>query len=82
MTEAGIKALAEEFYAIKGSISKKMNLATMSTDRSASGLLTSMTRVCDEAGLDCPHFNSPDEKGLMIYVLSPDKPPEFSYKAP
>jgi hypothetical protein len=52
----------------------------MGTDPSAGALLNSIGRACDQAGVDCPlsniHPNSPDEKGLMIYVLSPDKLPE------
>jgi hypothetical protein len=84
LTEAGLNALTDELYAIKDSVSKKINLASMSTDGSSSALMSSITRVCDAAGLECPHSylhpNSPNEKGLMIYVLSPDKPPESATK--
>lgn len=84
LTEAGVTALAGELYAIRDAISKRVDVAHMSTDPSAGALLDNIGRACDQAGVDCPlsnlHPNSPNEKGLMIYVLSPDKPPEAATK--
>jgi hypothetical protein len=79
LTEDGVKALAGELYKIRDALAKRIDLARMSTDGSAGGFSGNFVRACDQAGVDCPignlHPNSPDEKGLMIYVADPDKPP-------
>jgi hypothetical protein len=51
----------------------------MGTEGTATPFIGNFGRACDRAGVDCPvnniHPNSPDERGFMIYVGDPDKPP-------
>jgi len=79
LTEAGVTALADELYKIRDALGKKAELDRMSTEGTAAGFIGNFGRACDRAGVDCPvgtfHPNSPDEKGLMIYVVDPNKPP-------
>jgi hypothetical protein len=84
LTEGGVIAFANELYAIRDAISKRVDVGRMGTDGSAGGLVSNIGRACDRAGIECPvanfHPNTPDERGIMIYVLSPDKPPEPATK--
>jgi hypothetical protein len=85
LTDAGVDAFGTELYAIRDAISKRIDLGMMSTDPGPAGnLLRGIRQACDQASVECPlttiHPNSPDERGLMIYVLSPDKPSEAATK--
>jgi hypothetical protein len=79
LTEAGVTALADELYKIRDALGKRIELDRMSTEGTAGAFIGNFGRACDRAGVDCPvgnvHPNSPDEKGLMIYVEDPNKPP-------
>lgn len=78
-TEAGVAALANELYKAKDALGRRIDLDRMSTDSSSGPLISNFARACDQAGIDCPyvsvHPNSPDEKGLLIYVADANKPP-------
>jgi hypothetical protein len=80
LTEAGVGALADELYKVRDAIGKRVELDRLVTDGTAGGFISNFARACDQAGVECPfsnvHPNSPDEKGLMIYVKDPSKPPE------
>jgi hypothetical protein len=80
LTEAGVNALADELYKVRDALGRKVELDRMNTDGSAGGFISNFVRACDRAAVDCPipsvHPNSPDEKGLMIYVSDVNKPPE------
>jgi hypothetical protein len=80
LSEVGIGALADELYKVRDALGKRIELDRMSTDGSAGGFISNFSRACDRAGVDCPigsvHPNSPDEKGLLIYVGDVNKPPE------
>jgi hypothetical protein len=80
LTESGVSALADELYKARDILGKRVELDRMSTDGSAGGFIGNFGRACDRAGVDCPignvHPNSPDEKGIMIYVIDPSRPPE------
>jgi hypothetical protein len=54
LSDAGITAFANELYAIRDAISKRVELGHMSTDSSAGALLNSIGRACDQAGVECP----------------------------
>jgi hypothetical protein len=79
LTGSGITALADELYKVRGTL-KTIQLDRMQTDGTANPFIDSFERSCDQAGINCPvvdvHPNSPDERGLMIYVADPSKPPE------
>jgi hypothetical protein len=80
LTEAGVNALADELYKARDAFGKRIELDRMSTDGTAGGFVSNFVRACDRAGVDCSvanvHPNSPDEKGLMVYVSDVNKPPE------
>jgi hypothetical protein len=84
LTEAGVIALANEFYKIRDSISRRIELGRMPTDPTAGALIGNLGRACDQAAIDCPvagiHPNSPSERGIMIYVADPSNPPEAAKK--
>jgi len=79
LTEAGVRALTDDLYKHKDSF-KRIDVERLSTDPSPTGLLTSLSQACDRAGVDCSfgtgHLNSPDDRGIMIYVNDPKNPPE------
>jgi hypothetical protein len=79
LTDAGITALTDELYKSRDALGRTIELNRMSTDGSAGGFISNFGRACDQAGIECPvasvHPNSPDEKGIMIYVADPNKPP-------
>jgi hypothetical protein len=79
LTEAGVTALADELFKIRDALGKRVELDRMSTEGTAGPFIGNFGRACDRAGVDCPvgniHPNSPDERGLMIYVENPNKPP-------
>jgi hypothetical protein len=79
LTEAGVTALADELYKIRDALGHRIELDRMSTEGTAAGFISNFGRACDRAGVECPvgtfHPNAPDEKGLMIYVVDPNKPP-------
>jgi hypothetical protein len=79
LTPAGVTALADELFKARDALGKRIELDRMATDSTAGSLLDGFTRACDQAGVDCPvnnvHPNTPDEKGLLIYVADPHKPP-------
>jgi hypothetical protein len=80
LTEAGVSALADELYKVRDALGKRVELDKMGTEGSSGGFVSNFGRACDRAGVDCPianvHPNSPDEKGLMIYISDLNKPPE------
>jgi hypothetical protein len=80
LTEPGVIALADELYKVRDALGKRVELDRLGTDGSAGGFISNFGRACDRAGVECPggnvHPNSPNEKGLMIYVNDPSKPPE------
>lgn len=80
LTEAGIGALAEELYKVRSGLTGRIEVDRMSTDGTSGGFISNFSRACDKAGIECPvanvHPNSPDEKGLMIYISDINKPPE------
>jgi hypothetical protein len=80
LTEEGVSALADELYKVRDALGKRVELDKLGTDGSAGGFVSNFGRACDRAGVECPngnvHPNSPNEKGLMIYVSDPSKPPE------
>jgi hypothetical protein len=80
LTEAGVTALADELFKSRDAIGKHVELNRMSTEGTGGPFISNFSRACDRAGIDCPmgsvHPNSPDEKGLMIYVSDVNKPPE------
>lgn len=84
LTESGVTALANELYKIKDAVSKRIDLNRMATDPTAGGLINNLIRACDQGAIDCPvgnvHPNSPTERGIMIYVADPDKPPDGATK--
>jgi hypothetical protein len=79
LTEAGVTALADELYKVRDALERAVELNRMGTEGTATPFIGSFGRACDRAGVDCPvrniHPNSPDEKGLMIYLAEPNKPP-------
>jgi hypothetical protein len=79
LTEAGVTALPDELYKKRDALGKRVELGRMGTEGTAAPFISNFGRACDRAGMDCPvgniHPNSPDEKGLMIYVEDTDKPP-------
>src|ERR1700719_1758983 len=79
LAEAGVTALADELYKARDTLEKRVELDRMNTEGTAGPFIGNFGRACDRAGVDCPvgnvHPNSPDEKGLMIYVGDPNKPP-------
>jgi|HubBroStandDraft_6_1064221.scaffolds.fasta_scaffold206128_2 hypothetical protein len=79
LTEAGVTALADELYKIRDALERRVELDKMNTEGTAGPFIANFGRACDRAGVECPvgsvHPNSPDEKGLMIYVADPNKPP-------
>jgi hypothetical protein len=84
LTDSGVTAFAEQLFAIRDAISRRVDVASMNTDPNAGALVNHIERACDQAGVECPtsgiHPNSPNERGLMIYVSSPEKPPEAATK--
>ncbi len=80
LTDAGVTVLAQELYKSRDVLGRIVELNRMATDGTASGFLSNFGRACDQAGVDCPvnmaHPNSPDEKGLLIYVLDANNPPD------
>ena len=78
-TDAGVAALADELFKAKDALGHSIELDRMSTDESSAQLDNTFSRACDQAGIDCHtgivHPNSPEEKGLIIYVADPNKPP-------
>jgi hypothetical protein len=79
LTEAGVSVLAAELYRARDALGRRIELDRMSTDGSSGAFASNFARACDQAGIECPfgnlHPNSPDEKGLLIYVADPNKPP-------
>jgi hypothetical protein len=80
LTEDGITALTKELFKIRDALRRRIELDRMGTDGTANGFVSNFGRVCDLAGIECPvnnvHPNSPDEKGIMIYVADSNKPSE------
>jgi hypothetical protein len=80
LTDVGVSALADELYKVRDALGKRVELDRLGTDGSGVGFVSNFGRACDRAGVECPngnvHPNSPSEKGLMIYVNDPSKPPE------
>jgi hypothetical protein len=83
LTEKGISALTDELYKLRDSL-KQINVQHLATDGSIGGLMTGINQACDRAGIECQfsngHLNSPDDRGMMIYVNDPKKPPELAMK--
>jgi hypothetical protein len=79
LTEQGVAALTNELYKTRDVLKRRIELDRMTTDGTAGPFISAFARACDQAGVECPvgnvHPNSPDEKGLLIYVANPDKPP-------
>lgn len=79
LTGAGVTALAEELFKSRDALGRRIELDRMNTDGTSQPFYASFERACDQAGIECPpgtvHPNSPDEKGLLIYVADPNKPP-------
>jgi hypothetical protein len=83
LTEEGIRALTDELYKLKDSL-KQINVQHLGTDGSIGALMTGINQACDRAGIECQfangHLNSPDDKGIMIYVNDSKKPPDLAMK--
>jgi hypothetical protein len=83
LTEEGIRVLTDELYKLKDSL-KLISVQHLSTDGSIGGLMSGINQACDRAGIECQfnngHLNSPDDRGMMIYVNDPRKPPDLALK--
>lgn len=79
LTDSGVAALADELYKARDTFKRRIELSRMNTDGTSGPFISNFGRACDEAGVECPvnaaHPNSPDEKGLLIYVADASKPP-------
>ena len=80
LTEDGVTVLTKELFKIRDALRMRIELDRMATDGTAGGFVGNFGRVCDQAGIECPvnnvHPNTPDERGIMIYVADFNKPPE------
>jgi hypothetical protein len=83
LTEEGVRALTAELYKLKDSL-KHIDVQRLVTDLSSGGLWTGINQACDRAGLECSigpgHLNSPDDRGIKIYVTDMNNPPESAKK--
>jgi 3',5'-cyclic AMP phosphodiesterase CpdA len=83
LTEEGIRALTAELYKLKDSL-KHIDVQRLVTDLSSGGLWTGINQACDRAGIECSigpgHLNSPDDRGIKIYVTDMNNPPESAKK--
>jgi hypothetical protein len=79
LTEEGVRALTTELYKLKDSL-KHIDVQRLLTDPSYTALWTGINKACDRAGIECPlspgHLNSPDDRGIKIYVADINNPPE------
>lgn len=83
LTEKGISALTDELYKLRDGL-KQINVQHLATDGSVGSLTNGINQACDRAGIECRfsngRLNSPDDRGMMIYVSDPKKPPELAIK--
>jgi hypothetical protein len=79
LTEEGVRALTTELYKLKDSL-KHIDVQRLVTDPSYTTLWAGINKACDRAGIECPlapgHLNSPDDRGIKIYVADINSPPE------
>jgi hypothetical protein len=79
LTAEGVSVLANEFYKIRGVVSR-IEIDRMATDPTSAGLVSSLVQSCDQGSIDCGtgslHPNSPTDRGIVFYVRDPNNPPE------